>query len=288
MRGLIKYYKVYSQSFFLVFPFPKHDLPLSNLLLKKRPISSCSIKRENITHQEKNITTGRKLDYTTLGKSFEIATLRYLHHLGFHLRRTGGACDGGIDLRGIWNSPILSGSDKTIKPSTTSSTSSAAASLSMSVTDPLNVPVLVQCKRSKHKVKPHVVREFLSVVAKENGSVGLLSCTQGLTKNALSYVMKATVPIGVLVLSEETSSENLTPTPMDFVESVGTIGTSSSSINLSPQYRLSQFITNYALQERLKGFQLGISYERTSNGLEAYPVIMLNGQVLDGMTNCPL
>lgn len=85
-----------------------------------------------------------------IGTHYEYTCQTALRALSFHLTRTGGRSDHGIDLLGRWHLPRTT------------------------------LPALVQCKATKAKAGPEMVRELEGAVmaAREPGMVGVL-CGKG-------------------------------------------------------------------------------------------------------------
>lgn len=79
-----------------------------------------------------------------VGTHYEYTVLHALARLGFTLRRTGGAHDRGVDLRGLWCLPQLPPGK--------------------------GLDVVVQCKALKKKLSPAVVRELEGTAGMGSGA----------------------------------------------------------------------------------------------------------------------
>ena len=90
--------------------------------------------------------TTRSESPTTVGRNFELVTVRTLKEYGFDVKACGGPKDRGVDFRGVWrlaNYPELS--------------------------------VVGQCKRYKIRLGPRYVRELEGVLSHEHeNTLGLL------------------------------------------------------------------------------------------------------------------
>eukprot|EP00047_Mylnosiga_fluctuans_P014039 m.34886 g.34886 ORF g.34886 m.34886 type:complete len:198 (+) comp5274_c0_seq2:166-759(+) len=133
-----------------------------------------------------------------MGVLYEAAMARYFARLGVRLRRSGGADDKGIDLRGYWTIPAhRSPAEK-----------GAHAGQVHTDTELMHtVPVVLQCKRYAKPCPPAAVREFDGALARElPGTLGILVCSSGFTAKAKEAFVSCAQP---LVLSAVTDEDEL-------------------------------------------------------------------------------
>jgi len=102
----------------------------------------------------KTATPNDSQSYTSLGKGYEIVTADFLSRCHFSVEICGQAGDHGIDFRGYWHLPDRS------------------------------LPVIGQCKKSKHKLSTKFLRELSGSMESEKNTLGVMVCETEWTKEA--------------------------------------------------------------------------------------------------------
>ncbi|KAL9045334.1 MAG: hypothetical protein Q9214_001603, partial [Letrouitia sp. 1 TL-2023] len=115
-----------------------------------------------------------------IGTYYEYLCAATLARLSFSLTRTGGRSDNGIDLLGHWHLPSL----------------------------PYPLRVIVQCKATKAKASPEVVRELEGMlVGAPNGwrgerTIGVLCAKRPATKGVREAIRRCGMPVLWLMVEE--------------------------------------------------------------------------------------
>ena len=116
------------------------------------------------------------------GTAFEKRSLSVLEkYLSMSLRRVGGKSDGGVDLHGWWWLPAVSLSHPSPRSSYSSVSASPEALASPSSADGdmisrrRRIRVLAQCKATKQKMGPNIVREMEGVLFQHSANPLLYS-----------------------------------------------------------------------------------------------------------------
>ncbi|KAL5594674.1 hypothetical protein BROUX41_001590 [Berkeleyomyces rouxiae] len=116
-----------------------------------------------------------------VGTYYEYLVSDTLADYGFDLRRIGGACDGGIDLLGVWQPP--------------------------SAKTPLHV--LVQCKGGDQAVGPRLIRElegaFVSAPAGWRGDnvLGIFASESAATKGMRDAMVRSKWPMAAITCTSD-------------------------------------------------------------------------------------
>jgi len=109
-----------------------------------------------VTGEAKPITNQKDLD-TLGGHEFEDLIERLLVKMGFATEGRKRAADGGIDMVGVSNQPLLSGR------------------------------YIIQCKRYSSSVSSPIVRDLYGVVMSERANKGILITTSAFTSDAIEF-----------------------------------------------------------------------------------------------------
>ncbi|KAL9615446.1 MAG: hypothetical protein Q9167_000124 [Letrouitia subvulpina] len=115
-----------------------------------------------------------------IGTYYEYLCAATLARLSFSLTRTGGRSDNGIDLLGHWHLPTL----------------------------PYPLRVLVQCKATKAKASPEVVRELEGMLVgapkgwRGERTIGVLCAKRPATKGVREAIRRCRMPVLWLMVEE--------------------------------------------------------------------------------------
>lgn len=113
------------------------------------------------------------LSYVAMGRKFEERCCELLREFGFLLQITGRSGDGGIDLAGNW---CLSSK---------------------------KIPVVLQCKQSRHKISSSRVRELEgSCSLSVRDALAFIVSTTGPTKAALKRIFQSEYRIGFITVTK--------------------------------------------------------------------------------------
>ncbi|KAI0360557.1 hypothetical protein OH77DRAFT_1418517 [Trametes cingulata] len=151
------------------------------------------------------------------GLRFEQRSLRLLReHLSMSLRRVGGKGDGGIDLQGWWWLPAECVHQSVAVQEVPGSTARA------------RLRVVAQCKAEEKKIGPRYIREFEGTILRHSAHlsardhdqsasrgastrdalIGLFLSTSPFTKASLLQAYSSPIPLALLHLPENSSSED--------------------------------------------------------------------------------
>jgi hypothetical protein len=110
------------------------------------------------------------------GTAFEKRSLSVLEkYLSMSLRRVGGKSEGGVDLHGWWWLPAVTLSHPSPSYSPVSASPEALASSSSDMIPRRRIRVLAQCKATKQKMGPNIVREMEGVLFQHSANPLLYS-----------------------------------------------------------------------------------------------------------------
>lgn len=190
----------------------------------------------------------RGMSTHSVGLAYELLVHKFLVRstssggaFGLALLHRGGAGDGGVDLRGLWDVPALARSSPTEEAGRR------------------KLQVVVQCKAFERRLSPAVVRELEGTIlalrhspgeeaikSKSDGIIGIIVSQSGFSGATIKRALSSNWPIVLLHLAPHPVED-----PLDDISSFPTLDLVSSSSSPTLVHRLLSIVVNKPLQTLL-------------------------------------